>query len=177
MEKDLLEKLIESGKSQREIAEELKLSQTTIKYWLKKYELKTIHRQYNKQFDDNKVCPRCETSKSIDEFYKRSNRGDYNGYCKKCSNEYHTERVKNVKIKMVEYKGCECIDCHLKLNDINYVVFDFHHLNPNEKDPNFDKIKYQKWDVIKNEINKCVLLCSNCHRIRHYFIRTGILEN
>lgn len=68
---------------------------------------------------------------------------------------------------MVKYKGGECERCKLKLEDTHYSVFDFHHINSEEKDPNFGKIKFQKWEVIKEEIDKCQLLCSNCHRITH----------
>jgi hypothetical protein len=38
------------------------------------------------------------------------------------------------------------------------------------KYPNFNRIKYQNWDKIKEEIDKCVLLCSNYHRLRHSLI-------
>ena len=167
MEKEKLEILVDLGKSQRQIGEELNCSQTSIKYWLNKYELKTKHNIHNKQNCDIKFCPRCEKSKPIDDFYKRSNRGDYGGYCKNCSNQYHAERIKKVKLKMIQYKDCKCLDCELKLENTHQCVFDFHHLDPKEKDPNWDKIQYQKWDKIKDELDKCVMLCANCHRIRH----------
>ena len=72
-----------------------------------------------------------------------------------------------VKLKMIEYKGGQCNRCNLKLENTHYSVFEFHHRNPEEKDVNFAKIKYQKWDVIQKEIDKCDLLCANCHRITH----------
>jgi hypothetical protein len=124
-------------------------------------------KKHNIKDRSEKICPKCETIKPLTEFYKRSNRGDYNGYCKKCSNSYHTNRIKEVKLKMINYKGDQCVDCGLKVENSHYCVFDFHHLDPIEKDSNFDKIKYQKWEVIKEELDKCVLLCSNCHRMRH----------
>ena len=45
MEKLILEELIKQEKSQRKIAEELKISQTNVRYWLKKYGLKTIYKR------------------------------------------------------------------------------------------------------------------------------------
>jgi hypothetical protein len=68
---------------------------------------------------------------------------------------------------MIEYKGGQCERCRLNLNDTHYAVFDFHHIDPSEKDDNFKKIKFQKWEKIKQEIDKCMLVCSNCHREIH----------
>lgn len=167
MEKQALINFVNDGYSQRQIANELQCSQGSIKYWLKKFELKTKNNIFNTRTDEYKICPICETKKSLDEFYKRSNRADISGYCKKCSNQYHTERVKYVKLKMIDYKGGECKHCKLKIKDSHYCVFEFHHLNPKIKDSNFEKIKYQKWDVIIKELDKCIMLCSNCHRMEH----------
>lgn len=167
MEKKKLKEMIEGGISQRKIANELNISQTAVRYWVKKHNLTDL----KKKEKNHKFCPICETPKPLDEFYKRSSgsgRSDeVGGYCKGCSNAYHSNRVKEVKIRMIEYKGCKCERCNLKLEDTHYSVFDFHHTNPEEKDPNFGKIKYQKWEVIREEIDKCQLLCSNCHRITH----------
>jgi len=167
MEIKILEELIEKGLSQRELADELNCSQSNIKYWLKKFDIKTKNNKFNKRISDSKICPICKTEKHLSEFYSRVGRDDVAGYCKKCSNVYHSNRVKNVKLKMLDYKGNKCEDCNLSLEESHYCVFDFHHINPNDKDPNFDKIKFQKWDKIKTELDKCVLLCSNCHRLRH----------
>lgn len=169
MEKEILEKLINAGLSQRKIADKLSLSQSTIKYWFKKFDLKTKCNQHNdKSSISEKLCPVCDKIKPIDEFYKRyGNRNDHGGYCKTCSNQYHSNRVKQVKIKMIEYKGCKCERCNLDIKDSHYSVFEFHHINPKLKDINFEKIKYQKWDKIKKELDKCKLLCANCHRLTH----------
>ena len=167
MVKGDIEILINLGFSQREIAVELDSSQSNVKYWLKKFGLKTNNLLRNKTSYSEKFCPKCKTVKPLDEFYDRSNRESKGGYCKKCSNKYHQKRVCEVKIKMIHHKGGQCVDCGLKLEDSHYSVFDFHHLDPNIKDSNFKRIKFQNWEFIKNEIDKCVLLCSNCHRIRH----------
>jgi len=168
MKKEVLEFLISLGYSQRQIAKDLGYSQSNVKYWLKKYGLKTKGKIYNKKSGrTHKYCPKCDDTKLIGEFYKRTDRDDVQGWCKGCSNKYHTKRVREVKMRMVEYKGGECVDCTLKLEDSHYAVFEFHHLDPNEKDINFSKIKYQKWEKIKEELDKCVCLCANCHRLRH----------
>lgn len=170
MEKKELQELIDEGLSQRTISEKTGNSHTSVRYWLKKYNLKTKNKtpQSTTDYENNqKYCSRCDETKVLDEFYERTDSKAYASYCKKCSNQYYTERVRSVKIKMIEYKGGCCERCKLKLEDTHYSVFDFHHTNPEEKDPNFGKIKYQKWEVIKEEIDKCMLVCSNCHRIIH----------
>ena len=57
-----------------------------------------------------------------------------------------------------------CIDCGIKSN--NYCIYDFHHVEDNKE---FAISKTSKsFDSIKKELDKCILLCSNCHRIRHF---------
>ena len=68
----------------------------------------------------------------------------------------------------IKYKGSKCNDCEIYFPDYPYVIFDFHHLNPKEKDFDWSKLKLRSESNIKLELDKCVLLCSNCHRIRHH---------
>lgn len=44
---------------------------------------------------------------------------------------------------------------------------EFHHLNPLEKDEQPSKMIGKEWEDLKKEIDKCILLCSNCHREEH----------
>lgn len=46
-------------------------------------------------------------------------------------------------------------------------ALEWHHLNPEEKDNTPSKIMGRSWDKVKKELDKCVLLCSNCHREVH----------
>ena len=68
---------------------------------------------------------------------------------------------------MVKYKGSECLHCKIKLTDTNSCIFDFHHRDPNEKDINVVKIKGRSWKRIVIELDKCDVLCANCHRLEH----------
>lgn len=169
MEKETFEAFIDKGYTQRQIGKDLKLSHTAVRYWLKKLNLKTKTEYKNKIkiIDGFKICNKCNLNKPLDDFYKKTNKKHYSPKCKKCANKYYGNRIKDVKIKMIEYKGGECERCELKLKDSHYSVFDFHHLDPKTKDVKFDKIKFRKWEVIQKEIDKCALLCSNCHRITH----------
>jgi len=62
----------------------------------------------------------------------------------------------------VEYKGGRCQIC-------GYYRFqgalDLHHLNPEEKSFGIGDTGYTaSWDRIRNELDKCILVCANCHR-------------
>ena len=98
-------------------------------------------------------------------FYKRSDREYSHSYCKPCVNEQTKKRQRDLKALAVNYKGGVCTDC---LQIFHPACFDFHHENPEEKDFTFSSVKSLKWSCkIEAELDKCSLLCSNCHRLRH----------
>jgi hypothetical protein len=47
-------------------------------------------------------------------------------------------------------------------------ALDFHHKNPNEKDPNWRLMRNWTFERIKDELEKCLLVCRNCHAEIHY---------
>jgi len=74
-----------------------------------------------------------------------------------------------LKQQMAQYAGGKCKDCGLIYTVENSPVFEFHHLNPLIKSFNIcNELQLHDIDVIKSEIDKCNLLCANCHRLRHY---------
>lgn len=99
------------------------------------------------------------------EFYSRRDRDGGQTYCKSCFSSYCTERWKNIKLKAIEYKGNKCEDCNKRFD---YFLYDFHHLNPDEKEVSWNKLRLRSWARITKELDKCALLCCMCHRIREY---------
>lgn len=73
------------------------------------------------------------------------------------------------KVKLVELKGGKCEDCKLKFNGKNACIFHFHHTDFGKtKDFNIGQEMVNKaWKVLLTEIDKCVMLCANCHALRH----------
>ena len=67
------------------------------------------------------------------------------------------------KIKAVEYKGGCCQKCDYKKS---IRALTFHHIDPKQKDFGISGKSYS-FEKIKKEIDKCVLLCSNCHSEAH----------
>ena len=111
-----------------------------------------------------KFCPKCESTLPLSSFYVR--RGvQTHSYCKPCVNKQTIERQRKLKLQAITYKGDKCQDCNREYHPSCY---DFHHENPEEKDFSVGKHKQLKWgDKIQKELDKCILLCSNCHRVRH----------
>jgi 5-methylcytosine-specific restriction endonuclease McrA len=118
-------------------------------------EFKQVHR----------ICKKCNIKKDIDDFYKRSRNDSYHHNCKKCFNLARTECFRNNKIEAVKYKGGKCERCKYD----KYVgALEFHHLNPEEKD--FSMSSYRGTGInnkVKEELDKCIMLCVNCHREEH----------
>ena len=76
-----------------------------------------------------------------------------------------SRRRKKLREMARDYKGGKCILCGY--NKCQRAL-SFHHLNPKEKD--FDLSSRgltRSWERIKKEIDKCVLLCANCHMEVH----------
>ena len=113
-----------------------------------------------------KKCSTCNLTKSVQEFYKKENK--HNSLCKACFNSYCVNRWVHRKIEAIKYKGGKCANCALCYPAEPYFIFDFHHLNPREKEVQWTKLRLRSWEAICAELDKCTLLCSNCHRKAHY---------
>lgn len=100
-------------------------------------------------------------------YYKSGNKGHWK--CLKCQTEATQKRRDKVKVLAVAYKGGKCQCCGYN----NYVgALEFHHVNPEEKDFGVGSKGYTRsWDTVKKELDKCVLVCSNCHKEIHASIR------
>jgi hypothetical protein len=72
------------------------------------------------------------------------------------------------RIEAFKYFGEKCHDCGLKSSSKNYIAFDFHHLEPNKKETKLSDAHDISDIRFWREISKCVMLCANCHRLRHW---------
>lgn len=115
-----------------------------------------------------KVCVTCNVLKPIELFHKKNDRRFTTSVCKECFNSYCMQRWIATKIKAIEYKGGKCQDCHVPHPDLPFPAFEFHHRDPSTKEMGWTKLRLRPWSSIIKELDKCDLLCSNCHRVRHY---------
>lgn len=88
--------------------------------------------------------------------------------CKKtlCSVCYTNLRRLRAKQYSVEYLGGKCMSCGWVGN---LACYDIHHKDPKEKDfnPNALNLANKSLEIVKEELNKCELLCAICHREKH----------
>lgn len=81
------------------------------------------------------------------------------------------KRRKKIKNMAVKYKGGKCHFC-----GYNKCIeaLDFHHIEENgEKNFSIGHKGYTRsWTRVKEELDKCILVCANCHREIH----AGILQ-
>lgn len=76
-------------------------------------------------------------------------------------------RVSSRKLYFVIQKGGRCEKCGLDLTE-HLAAADFHHNEEKEKDFNPSDVFTKSLDKAQKELDKCSLVCSNCHREIHY---------
>lgn len=129
-----------------------------------------------------KLCGNCKIKKSVEEFNKKSvSKDGLNSQCKDCNKIYlknhylknkegylKRNQKKREKLKkwFINYK--QTLKCSI-CPESRYWVLDFHHRDPSKKDGDVYKLLMT---IGKNkglkEMEKCDVLCANCHRDVHY---------
>ena len=85
---------------------------------------------------------------------------------KKYLNFRTSELRREVKLECIKYKGGECIRCGYNKCPAALI---FHHPDPNEKDFGLSSNGISRsFEKSKSELDKCVLVCSNCHAEIHH---------
>lgn len=128
-----------------------------------KHNTKKLHIEYK---GITKTCGKCKQEKPINEYYKKSKLSTrHAGYCKSCANSIRLKIHQQNKIKSINYKGGKCENCgYCKC----IAALTFHHLDPSEKEFNISRFMGANFEKLKVELDKCKLLCSNCHIEEHY---------
>jgi predicted transcriptional regulator len=167
-EKQKLEEMVGLGLTIVQIGEKLGKSESSVRRLLKKHQLKTQRFIDRDESAKTKKCRYCYKSKPIDEFPVVSKNDGTNYRRCKCNNCY-SQMKSNRRRSLAEWfdhfkKDLECKNC--KISDFR--VLEFHHLS----DKLFNVSDGVAWGFSKerilNEISKCEVLCSNCHKIVTY---------
>ena len=111
----------------------------------------------NKFYTGRSVCNRCVILRRKVSGWKPS------VVSKEKSRARNRERFRVVKEILVETRNSTCFICGcIYPNE----VFDFHHLDPATKISEVSLLTHDL-EIAKQEADKCIMLCANCHRMVH----------
>ena len=110
----------------------------------------------------NEVCPK----HGLTEFYYSKTEDRWR--CKECRKEAVIDKRRKNKIELVKYKGGKCEICGY---DKCIDALEFHHLNPETKSFGIGNGDIRSLKRLKEEADKCIMVCSNCHKEIHAKIR------
>lgn len=129
-----------------------------------------------------KTCSKCKAEKPLEEFnFKNKAKGFRQSHCSQCQKAYqkqHYTANKAVYVKravdaapaqrarwrkFIASLNLKCTQC----GEDHPAVLDFHHTDPSIKETHPSNMRHSKARFLK-EIEKCVVLCSNCHRKLHW---------
>lgn len=120
-----------------------------------------------------KKCRLCGQTKAITEFHRRGgSRKGYQADCKECTSKRFREEGRRKREELTNLKlqrGCE--ECGYREDPSK---LHFHHIDPKTKGGYGDSHSYDaNWSMqrIKEELEKCVVLCGKCHLHAHNYHR------
>lgn len=133
-----------------------------------------------------KTCSKCKQNKDLLDFNKnKSTKDGLSNQCKECNksnlkNHYNknTDYYKfrnyerrNLISDFINSKKNKCSKC----DETHIACLDFHHLF--DKKINIAELPNSLWKMerVEEELNKCIILCSNCHRKLHWEERNTIV--
>ena len=109
-------------------------------------------------------CSKCGEIKSPENFYSKTDANCKYAECKTCISQRTRLRHRKIKQQAVEYKGGSCVKCGYNKS---ISALDFHHRDPSKKEFGINRGQGRSFETIKHELDKCDLLCANCHREIH----------
>lgn len=119
---------------------------------------------------ENRICKKCGQTKLLVEFANAGTINDvkyFRHLCIPCYSKSKHKRKESIRKAYYDYKKTlKCAKCG---ND-DYRVLEFDHLDKNDKSYNVGEglKKGFGFESILQEIEKCQVLCANCHRIKTF---------
>lgn len=117
---------------------------------------------------EGKVCSQCGTWKQLAAFHS-DGKGGKRANCAECKNAYNAkwnagQKAETEKL-ISDARSVGCLLC----GERDPVVLDFHHRGNVNKDDHVMRMAGRRISIerVKTELEKCVVLCANCHRRVH----------
>lgn len=184
--KNLKDKVISmrnNGMKMTDIASELKCSLATVKYHCSKNGLNGKYTNMSitkEKFENIKlllekgsryqdIVDELKVSISTIKRYKNKSYDDVVNN-RSYMNSYMIDKRKTLKLKAIEYKGGCCSICGYSKSVLS---LSFHHTDTNNKDFQISGIT-KSWEKIRIELDKCILVCNNCHGEIHEKMNMGV---
>jgi transposase len=158
-----LEVLIAEGLSQSQMAERLDVSTGTVQYWLSRHGLRSAQARRREEGRRAKEAGRVTAvmtcSRHGETEFWLEGRGTYR--CLACRRARVAQRRRTVKQILVSEAGGSCRICGYSRS---LAALHFHHLDPEEKRFGMGREGVTRsLAKMREEAQKCVLLCANCH--------------
>lgn len=134
-----------------------------------------------------KTCSKCKQTKSLTEFAIAKTKPDGRSPdCKECkriyNKEYYKKNYNDERIRLQKRKDSQWEKIEKFLHEVKtkcsrcgenrFAALDFHHKDPSTKEIAIAEAFNRSWSLerVKEEVNKCEVICSNCHRVEHWGI-------
>lgn len=118
---------------------------------------KRLEEIQNKDGKEIRICKFCNR-----EFEYNPSKGNKGWICNSCN---ANRKRHNRKLKCLSYKGNKCEICGY---DKCPAALTFHHINRETKIFSIGGSHCISWEKVKIELDKCIVICSNCHNELHY---------
>jgi 5-methylcytosine-specific restriction endonuclease McrA len=129
---------------------------------------------------EEKLCTKCNKVKLLSEFNKNASKPlGVQVHCRECTkkhskfkyetdphyreiiNAHNKKNFLDTRVWIISYlKEHPCVIC----GESDVVVLEFDHLDPSDKKTDISSLTTYSISTIKKEIEKCQVLCGNCHR-------------
>ena len=163
IDRESLSHLVGRGLSLSEIGAEVGRSITTVRYWIRRYDLpspRNIRRaEVDRAIAEGRRTLMKECRKHGWTTFVLENSGRTR--CRLCRMAAVSEWRRRTKAKLVAEAGGKCVLCGY---DRHQAALHFHHLDPAKKEFHLaDTGVTRSIESLRREVEKCVLLCGNCH--------------
>jgi transposase-like protein len=157
-----LRDLVDQGASIRAMAKALDRSPTTVRHWLRKYDLHTPAAVRLAQGAAARLAGIAEPVLTCPLHGPTRHTARADGFrCVRCRSEHVSMRRRRVKLQLIEDAGGACFLCGY---DRCPAALQFHHVDPSEKAFQISANGVTRGlAAAREEAAKCVLLCANCH--------------
>ena len=170
------------GLSYKEISEKLNIGKSLVSFHLRKMKMNQPIENKGLKINDSLISeikklntegvPKKEISEKLNVSFSTIKK--YTGKNEKIKLSKEEAKIKlynkhknwrlSIKIKAIDYLGGKCVNCGYK-NCI--AALDLHHKGDEKKEFTISGGNLKSFEKLKSELDKCILLCSNCHREHH----------